>query len=158
MALNCPADGLTDGLHYELHMSDAAGAVFTKVLNINTLSAPGSGSYATDDVSTLDDATTVNVPVGAFNADAIEITGNRVFGNTQQEDLHALFRAKSCRRFKVIAPDAKKTTYEFCATITAWKPVTDRTKKDRLNFTLTMAGDYKLSDSDGQIYPALVTP
>lgn len=158
MALNCPADGLTDGIHYELHMSDAAGTVFTKVLHIQTIGAVGGGSYATDDVSTLDDAVTVNVPAGPLNQDAIEISGLRIFGNAQQEDLHALFRAKACRRWKIIAPDAKHTTHEFCGSITAWKPVTDRTKKDRLNFTLTPAGDYTITDADGQIYPADPAP
>ena len=155
MPSNCPANDLTDGLGYELHMSDVTGVTFTKVLRIQTLGAVGSGSYATDDVSTLDDEATVNVATGPLNQDAIEVAGLRVYGDAQQESLHAIFRSKDCRRFKIIAPDTLKTTHEFCATITAWKPVTDRTKKDRLNFTLTPAGDYTITDTGGQVYPVV---
>lgn len=158
MALNCPSDGLIDGLHHELHMSDATGTTFTKVMNITSVGAVGSSSIATDDVATLDDNAAVPVPVGRKTIDPIAIAGLQKSGDVQQTTLHAIYSNKECRRFKIIKPDTLKTTYEFCAHITDWKPTNEVAQKGRMNFTLTVAGDFIITTTAGQVYPVLPAP
>lgn len=150
--MTCPSDGLLDGVGYQLKMSDAAGSIFTKLGRITALGAAGSSSVGTDDVQTLDDVTTVPVPVGVFTVDPIAVTILMTAeADPTRENLHNIYRAKDCRKWQVVAPDGVIT--EFCGSITDWKPNTDKDKKGRVSFTLTPSGDYKITDSSGQIYP-----
>lgn len=149
-------EGLIDNAKTALHLgTDADPIVWEKVLEIQEAPLPTS-TISTDDVTTLEDDDKQVATAGVFDNGKIALKGLQISGSAQQKSLYEIHRSRECRPYKIVLSDEKATTYQFCAVISGWTPNTAASKKNRLDFELTISGKVTVSDADGPYIP--VTP
>lgn len=144
--------GLVDNQKMRLEMQNPSTTTWEKIAELITIPLPGS-TVATDDVTTLDDDDQINVAAGPFTTEALELQLLQISGSVQQRDMYRVFRAKECRKYRIICPDTKSLTYTFSASILSWKPTTEKSKKNRISVSMQPSGGVTISSTDGQIWP-----
>lgn len=148
-------EGLIDIIKTALHLGNTATpTVYTKILELTEVPLPA-GTRPTDDVSTLEDTSKINVAAGLIDEGKLAMKGLQISGSEQQKELYALWRSGECRPYKIVLSDTAATTIQFCATITGWSPNNGAGKKNRLDFELTISGEVSYSDVDGPFIPVV---
>ena len=149
--------GLVDSQLVQLFIKEHSATTWEKVLNITVLPLPA-GERGTDDVTTVDDLFKKEVAAGVISYAALDIEGlytSSGASQVQRVKLTKYFNEGTCIDWLILLPDAEKTSYDGCGTISSLAPVRDASKKNRIKLKLAISGEVKeRQDGDNVLDPA----
>ena len=115
------------------------------------------GERGTDDVTTVDDLFKKEVAAGVISYAALDIEGlytSSGASQVQRVKLTKYFNEGTCIDWLILLPDAEKTSYDGCGTISSLAPVRDASKKNRIKLKLAISGEVKeRQDGDNVLDP-----
>ena len=148
--------GLVDSQLVQLFIKEHSATTWEKVLNITVLPLPA-GERGTDDVTTVDDLFKKEVAAGVISYAALDIEGlytSSGASQVQRVKLTKYFNEGTCIDWLILLPDADKTSYDGCGTISSLAPVRDASKKNRIKLKLAISGEVKeRQDGDDVLDP-----
>ena len=148
--------GLVDSQLVQLFIKEHSATTWEKVLNITVLPLPA-GERGTDDVTTVDDLFKKEVAAGVISYAALDIEGlytSSGASQVQRVKLTKYFNEGTCIDWLILLPDAEKTSYDGCGTISSLAPVRDASKKNRIKLKLAISGEVKeRQDGDNVLDP-----
>lgn len=148
--------GLVDSQLVQLFIKEHSATTWEKVLNITVLPLPA-GERGTDDVTTVDDLFKKEVAAGVISYAALDIEGlytSSGASQVQRVKLTKYFNEGTCIDWLILLPDADKTSYDGCGTISSLAPVRDASKKNRIKLKLAISGEVKeRQDGDNVLDP-----
>lgn len=118
---------------------------------------PPKASYAEDDVTTLEDTDKSVVTAGPREHSNVDVTLLKRTESAMQTRLYLANYNGTCERFRIIAPDRKHSTTEFCGYIKDYGDETDPKKKTRVGMSITVSGKVGKYNDDGYITPDFAT-
>lgn len=149
--------GLVDSQLVQLFIKEHSATTWEKVLNITVLPLPA-GERGTDDVTTVDDLFKKEVAAGVISYAPLDIEGlytSSGASQVQRVKLTKYFNEGTCIDWLILLPDAEKTSYDGCGTISSLAPVRDASKKNRIKLKLAISGEVKeRQDGDNVLDPA----
>lgn len=137
--------GLVDSQQVQLFIKESSATEWEKVLNITSLPLP-MGERATDDVTLIVDLFKKEVAAGVIGYAPLEIEGlYTTSGNAhvQRVKLTKYFHSGKCIDWLILQPDAEKTSFDSCGTISSLGPVRETNKKNRIKLKLVISGEVK---------------
>ena len=153
--------GLVDSQLVQLFIKEHSATTWEKVLNITVLPLPA-GERGTDDVTTVDDLFKKEVAAGVISYAALDIEGlytSSGASQVQRVKLTKYFNEGTCIDWLILLPDADKTSYDGCGTISSLAPVRDASKKNRIKLKLAISGEVKeRQDGDNVLDPTDTIP
>lgn len=135
--------GLVDAQGIVLSFRKEGATSWTALANHMDVPLPG----AERDLDDITDDTTLwqqQVVAGVIKQGAFEFTlpqRTDAVGSAQQVQLKSFFISGECIEWQLALPDADKTTYEFCASISKYAPGRARSQKNRIAVALAITGD-----------------
>lgn len=136
---------LIDSQGIEISYKEASASTFEEVLEVTDSPLP-TKKREVDDITTVKSTHKETAAAGVISSDDLAYELLMISGSTQQTALDGHFEAGTMLDWKVVLPDARKTTYTFSGTITELSPIRAANKKNR--FRLTIAVNGKVTKTD----------
>lgn len=137
--------GLVDSQQVKLYIKEHAATTWEKVLYLTGIPLPA-GERTLDDVTGIDDLFKKEVAAGVISYAALEMDGlwtSNGASQVQRIKLTKYFNEGTCFDWLILLPDAEKTSYDGCGTISSLAPVREANKKNRIKFKLSISGEVK---------------
>ncbi|WP_336916598.1 hypothetical protein [Acinetobacter modestus] len=137
--------GLVDSQQVRFFIKEHSATTWEKVLYIANIPLPA-GERTLDDITTIDDLFKKEVAAGVISYAALEMDGlwtSNGAGQVQRVKLTKYFNEGTCFDWLILLPDAEKTSYDGCGTISSLAPVREANKKNRIKFKLSISGEVK---------------
>ena len=137
--------GLVDSQQVLFYIKEHSATDWEEVLNITNLPLPA-GERATDDVTLVKDLFKRSVTAGVVSYPDLEIDGLWVSngaGQTQRVKLTKYMLEGTCLDWLVVLPDAERTSYDGCGSLTTVAPIRESTKKNRVKLKVAISGEVK---------------
>lgn len=138
-------EGLVDSQQVRLFIKEHSATTWEKVLYLTGIPLPA-GERTLDDVTLAEDLFKKEVAAGVVSYAALELDGlwtSSGAGQVQRVKLTKYFNEGKCIDWLILLPDAEKTSYDSCGTISSLAPVREANKKNRIKFKLSISGEVK---------------
>ncbi|WP_336938260.1 hypothetical protein [Acinetobacter modestus] len=137
--------GLVDSQQVKLFIKEHSATTWEKFLYLTGIPLPA-GERTLDDVTSAEDLFKKEVAAGVISYAALEMDGlwtSNGAGQVQRVKLTKYFNEGTCFDWLILLPDAEKTSYDGCGTISSLAPVREANKKNRIKFKLSISGEVK---------------
>jgi predicted secreted protein len=130
---------LIDSQGIEISYKEASASTFEEVLEVTDSPLP-TKKREVDDITTVKSTHKETAAAGVISSDDLAYELLMISGSEQQTALDGHFEAGTMLDWKVVLPDARKTTYTYSGTITELSPIRAANKKNRFRLTIAVNG------------------
>ncbi len=140
-------EGLVDAQGIGLFWRVPGATAYESVLDVtdSTLPAP---TRTLDDITPIDSDYKVQAAAGVIDSGNLSVELLQKTGDVQQHKLANHFKLGTCLEWKMELNDDKKTSYEFCGTISKFAPVRAASKKNRVQMEIGVSGEVVHKEND----------